>query len=163
VTRVAVLWDSAIARAQFEATERAARSVGITIHSAPARSEADFDTALAHAIRDGARALIVLSAPLMRVNQARIDELARHHRLPSVALFALILDGHGFMSYGPSIEDMFRRSASYVDRILRGARVGDLPVERPTRFEPGVNLRTARALGVAVPKSILLRADRVIE
>ena len=120
VTRVAVLWDAAIARAQFEATEKAARVAGMTVHSATVRKASDLGGAVDGAVRDGARALIALSAPLMRLNQARIDELALRHRLPSVTLFALLADGNGFMSYGPDLDDMFRRSASYVDRILKG-------------------------------------------
>lgn len=109
------------------------------------------------------RALLVLSAPLMRENQARIDELTLRYRLPSVTLFALLANGSGFMSYGPDLDEMYGRSASYVDRILKGARVGDLPVERPSKFEFAVNLRTARVLKLTIPRSLLLRADRVVE
>ena len=162
VSRVAVLWDAAIARAQLEATEKGARAAGISIHSAPVRSAGDFGVALDGATRDGARALIVLSAPLTRLNQARIDELALRHRLPSITMFALLADGSGFMSYGPDLDALFRRSVSYVDRILKGARVGDLPVERPARFELAINLRAAKALGLTIPHSLLLRADRVM-
>ena len=162
LARTGVLWDAAIARPQFEATERAARAAGLTIHSAPVRAASDLDAAVDGAVRDGARALIVLSAPLMRVNQARIDDLAFRHRLPSVTVFSLVADGKGFMSYGPNLDEMFRRSASYVDRILKGARVGDLPVERPSRFDLAINTRTAKALGVTLPPSLLQRADRVI-
>jgi putative ABC transport system substrate-binding protein len=162
-TRIAVLWDAVIAGAQLKATEKAAQVAGITIHSAPVRRASDLEAAVGSAARDGVRALIVLSAPLMRVNQARIDQLALRHRLPSVTFFALRADGTGFMSYGPDLDDMFRRSASYVDRILKGARVADLPVERPSRFDLAVNLRTATALGLTVPPSLLARADQVIE
>lgn len=163
VTRVAILWDAAIARAQFEATEKAARAAGITIHSATVQKASDLAAAVDGAVRDGAHALIALSAPLMRLNQARIDELALRHRLPAVTLFALLADGRGFMSYGPNLDDMFRRSASYVDRILKGAPVAALPVERPSRFDLAINLRTAKALGLTIPQSLLLRADRVID
>jgi putative tryptophan/tyrosine transport system substrate-binding protein len=162
-TRFGVLWDAAITRAQFEATETAARAAGIAIQSAPVRSAGDLAGALERVVRDGARALVVLSAPLTRLYQARIDEIALRHRLPSVTVFALLPAGAGFMSYGPDLDAMFRRSGTYVQRILRGARVGDLPVERPSKFELGVNLRTARALGITIPQTLLLRADQVIE
>ena len=98
----------------------------------------------------------------MRVNQARVDELALRRHPPAVTFFPLLADGSGFMSYGPDLNDMHRRSASYVDRILKGASVSDLPVERPARFPLAVNLRTARALRISVPQSILVRADRVL-
>jgi putative ABC transport system substrate-binding protein len=127
------------------------------------RSAGDLAGALERVARDGARALVVLSAPLTRLHQARIDEIALRHRLPSVTVFALLPAGAGFMSYGPDLDAMFRRSGTYVQRILRGARVGDLPVERPSKFELGVNLRTARALGITIPQTLLLRADQVIE
>jgi putative ABC transport system substrate-binding protein len=161
-TRMAVLWDAAIARAQLDATEQAAREAGIIIHSAPVRQAEDLRAAVEGAARAAAAALIALSAPLTRVNQLRIDELALQYRLPSITLFDLRADGAGFMSYGPDLDDMFRRSASYVDRILKGASVGDLPVERPSRFHLAINLRTAKTLGLAVPHSLILRADRVI-
>ena len=162
-SRAAVLWDAAIARAQFEAIEKAARATGITIRSVPVQKASDLGAAVDSAVRDGARALVALSAPLMRLNQARIDELVLRQRLPSATFFALLPNGSGFMSYGPDLDDMFRRSASYVERSLKGARVGDLPVERPSKFEFAVNLRTARALGIAIPQPLLLRADRVID
>ncbi len=160
---VAVLWDAAIARPQFEATGQAARAAGITVHSAPVRQADDLGGAVERAVRDLARALIALSAPLMRLYQPRIDELALRHRLPSVTLFPLLADGHGLMSYGPDLDDMFRRSAAYVDQILKGVPAGDLPVQRPARFHLAINLRTARTLGLTVPQVLLLRADRVID
>jgi putative ABC transport system substrate-binding protein len=162
-TRFGVLWDAAITRAQFEATDTAARAEGISIHSAAVRSPGDLGGALERAVRDGARALVVLSAPLTRLHQARIDELALRHRLPSMTVFALLPGSTGFMSYGPDLDAMFRRSGTSVHRILKGARVGDLPVERPSKFELGVNLRTAKALGITIPQTLLLRADQVIE
>jgi putative ABC transport system substrate-binding protein len=162
VSRVALLWDLGAARAQFEATERAARGMGIGVVSAPVRKPADFAAAVEAAARDGARALIALSAPMMRIEQRTIDELALRHRLPSVTLFDLLPDGSGFMSYGPSLEDIWRRSAQYVDRILKGARPAEMPIQRPVKFALAVNLRTAKALGLTIPPSVLLRADRVI-
>ena len=99
---------------------------------------------------------------MARIGQRAIDDLALRHRLPSVTLFALLAYGNGLLSYGPSLEDLWRRSAHYVDRILKGARPAEMPVQRPEKFDFAVNLRTARALGLTIPPSVLLRADRVI-
>ena len=131
--------------------------------SAPSRSAADLESALVAALKAGVRALVALSSPLARLNQRRIDELALRHRLPSITMFPLLRDGQGFMSYGPDFDDLFRIAATYVDRTLKGARVGDLPVERPSKFELAVNQRTAKALGLVLPNSLVLRADRVLE
>jgi putative ABC transport system substrate-binding protein len=107
--------------------------------------------------------MIALSSPLMRLNQARIDDLALRHRLPSITVFVLLENGRGLLSYGPDLDSMQRRAAVYVDRILKGATVREIPVERPAKFELAVNLRTAKSLGLDVPKSLLLRADRVMQ
>jgi putative ABC transport system substrate-binding protein len=163
LTRVGAVHDALIGRPQLQATEAAGRAIDVTIHPAPVRSAGDLPSAVESAARDGARALVVLPAPLMRINQARIDELALRSRLPSITLFSLLPNGSGFMSYGPDVDEIFRRSASYVDRILKGAAVGMLPVERPSKFEFAVNLRTARALKLALPQPLLMRADRVID
>jgi putative ABC transport system substrate-binding protein len=163
LTRVAALHDPIIGRPQLQATEVAARALAITIHRAPVRKAGDLEAAVERAVQDGARGLVALSAPLTRQNQARIDELALRHRLPSATLFALLPNGSGFLSYGPDLDEMFRRSATYVDRILKGARVGELPVERPSKFELAVNVRTAQELKLTLPHSLRLRADRVIE
>jgi putative ABC transport system substrate-binding protein len=163
VGHIAALFDGVIGRAQLEATQAAARAAVLTVHPAPIAKAADIEAALDAAVMAGARALVVLSAPLMRQNQTRIDEIALRRGLPSVTFFALLPNGSGFMSYGPNLDDMYRRAASYVDRILKGERVADLPVERPARFELAVNLRTAKALKVTLSPALLLRADRVIE
>jgi putative ABC transport system substrate-binding protein len=163
LSRVGIIWDAAIARAQFEATERAARAAAIDVHPAAIRSAADLDRAIEGFARERAGAMIALSSPLMRLNQARIDDLALRHRLPSITVFALLEHGHGLLSYGPDLDSMQRRAAVYVDRILKGATVRDIPVERPAKFELAVNLRTAKSLGLDVPKSLLLRADRVMQ
>lgn len=162
-TRVVVVWDAAISRAQFEAVERAAQATGIALRSAPVRLIDDVDPALDSATRDGARALVILSSPVFRLHQARLDDAALRYRLPSVTAFDLLSDGNGFLSYGPDVDDMFRRSASYVDRVLKGVPIGELPIERPAKFYLRVNVRTARALGLAIPQSLLLRADQVIQ
>jgi putative ABC transport system substrate-binding protein len=161
--RVAALHDPVIGRPQLQATQAAAGTAGATLLLAPVQKAGDLPAAVAGVARDGARALVVLSAPLMRVNQARIDELALRHRLPSITIFGLLPRGDGFMSYGPDLDEMYRGSGTYVDRILKGAQAGELPVQRPSRFELAVNVRTAKALRLTVPPAFLLRADRVVE
>jgi len=163
LSRVGIIWDAAIARAQFDATDRVARAASIHINPAPIQTAADLEPAFIQFARERADAMIALSSPLMRLNQRRIDELAVRHRLASITVFALLPDGRGLLSYGPDFDSMQRRAAVYVDRILKGAAVGDLPVERPTKFELAVNLRTAKLLGLELPRSLLVRADRVIQ
>lgn len=163
LSRVGIIWDAAIARAQFDATDRVARAASIHINPAPIQTAADLEPAFTQFARERADAMIALSSPLMRLNQRRIDELAVRHRLASITVFALLPDGRGLLSYGPDFDSMQRRAAVYVDRILKGAAVGDLPVERPTKFELAVNLRTAKLLGLELPRSLLVRADRVIQ
>lgn len=163
LSRVGIMWDAAIARAQFEATERAARAAAIDVQPAPIRTAADLEPAMEGFARERCGALIALSSPVMRLNQPRIDDLALRHRLPSITVFGLREKGHGLLSYGPDLDSMQRRAAVYVDRILKGAIVAELPVERPAKFELAVNLRTAKTLGLELPRSLLLRADRILQ
>jgi len=163
LSRIGIVSDATIARAQFEAIDRVARAASIDVSSAPIRTAADLDPAFTDFARARADAVIVLSSPLMRLNQRRIDDLALRHRLASITVFALLPDGRGLLSYGPDLDSMQRRAAVYVDRILKGADVSALPIERPTKFELAVNLRTAKLLGLELPRSLLVRADRVIK
>ena len=160
--RIGIVWDANIAGAQLLATETSARMAGIVSRSVPVRSSADLEPAIVELTRERVGALVVLSSPLMRLNQQRIDELALRQRLPSITMFGLLESGVGLLSYGPDLDDMQRRAAVYVDRILKGRPVRELPVERPAKFELAVNLRTANLLGLELPRSLLLRADRVI-
>jgi len=107
--------------------------------------------------------LIVLSNPLNLANRARITELAASSNLPAIYLYRAHVDAGGLVSYGPDLPDMFRRCGTYIARILGGAKPSDLPIERPTRFELVVNLKTARAMGITIPEIMLARADEVIE
>jgi putative ABC transport system substrate-binding protein len=159
---IGVLYDAEIGRPQLDAAQRAARAAGLTLHPAAIRRADDVDGAVESIARARARALLVLSAPLMRQNQSRIDDAALRNRLASLTLFALRPDGNGFMSYGPDLDDMYRRSAVYVDRLLKGARASELPVERPAKFELALNLKTANALKLTVPPSLRLAANRVL-
>ena len=164
LARVAVLGDPEVNELQFRATEVAARSGGLTLQPLPTKSLNEIPEAIAAAARQRAGALLVLTSPLIFTSLQRIAEAAIKHRLPATNLFVpLFAEAGGLLAYGPNFRDLFRRAADYTDRILKGARPGDLPVQRPTTFEFVINLKTAKALGLQMPQSLLLRADRVIE
>jgi putative ABC transport system substrate-binding protein len=165
VTRVAVLfhprYDGGV---QLKASENAARSLSVRLQAVNVDRSEDFATALAEVQRGRADALIVSSSPLFYANRTRIVEFAASHRLPTIYHQSeFVVVSGGLMSYGPDFRDLFRRSAKYVDKILKGARPGELPVQQPTKFELVINRRTARALGLTIPQALLLRADRVTE
>ena len=161
--RVGVVWDDRFAGPHFAHAETAARALNMTLSSVAIHGAADIAGAMERMLAQRPQALLVLSSPTVFVSLPRIAELARDHRLPSVCLFSTYADAGGFLSYGPDFSSMYRQLAGYVDRILKGARVGDLPIERPTRFELVINLKTAKALGLTIPQSVRQRADRVIE
>ena len=165
VTRVAVLSNAAIPPAEIAMQElqAAATVLGVRVQSVAAQGSNGLDDAFRLLVRERADGLIVFPDPLTFSNQQKIVSFAAASRIPVMFGAHEFVEAGGLMSYGPSYPDMFRRGAHYVDRILKGARPADLPVEQPTRFELFVNLRTAGALGLAVPQSVLLRADRVIE
>jgi putative tryptophan/tyrosine transport system substrate-binding protein len=142
--------------------EAAARKIGLEIVTAEVRKVEDIAPAF-EALKDRAQALYVCTDPLMTTNRIRINELALGARLLTIHAFREYAVAGGLMSYGPSFSDLFRRAAEYVDKILNGAKPADLPVEQPTKFELAVNLKTAKALGLAVPETFLARADEVIE
>ena len=164
-TRVATLvWRDGPLNPLFLAEIRtAARQMGITL----IHQEASTTEALAGAFgvmqRERAQALIVSSSPFTTNNRKRIAELAVQYRLPSMFQTRNFVDEGGLMSYGPNVIEMFRRAAYYVDRILKGAKPADLPVEQPTKFELIINGKTAKALGLKIPQSLLISADKVIE
>jgi putative ABC transport system substrate-binding protein len=161
--RAAALWDLASAE-QFSSARRTAESMHVELRSYKLENPPyDFDEALRAIAQDGSRMLLVLTSPLFTPQRLHIAELAIKHRLPTMFTFKVYVEGGGLMSYGIDTVPMFRRAASYVAKILRGAKPFDLPVEQPTNFEFALNLKTAKAIGVTVPTSILLRADEVIE
>jgi putative tryptophan/tyrosine transport system substrate-binding protein len=160
---IAALWEPASA-AQFDAAQRAAQSFHIELRSHKVESPPfDFDEAFRAIAQGGSRMLLVLSGPSFGMQRAHIADLAIQHRLPTMFTFKYYVEAGGLMSYGIDTLPIFRRAASFVAKILRGAKPSDLPVEQPTNFEFTLNLKTAKAIGVSVPTSILLRADEVIE
>jgi putative tryptophan/tyrosine transport system substrate-binding protein len=161
--RVAVLWDAPLAAPQFKATEGAAHAARLKLQSLPFRQPEDFAASFEAARNQRAQGLILLSAPSVFLNLNRLADLALQYRLPAICVFPQFADAGGLMGYGPHLPDLFRQAANYVDRILKGTRPADLPIQRPAVFKLAVNMKTAKALGFTIPQSLLLRADQVIE
>jgi len=154
---------SATDKAELLANERTAREIGVALQLMEVSSADDYVKAFTSITKLRPDALIAIPGNRMWAFREIIAGFAQENRLPTVFAFAGYVDAGGLMSYGPNLPDLFRRSAGYVDRILRGAKPGDLPIEQPTKFEFVINLITARKLGLRIPQSILLRADRIIE
>jgi putative ABC transport system substrate-binding protein len=162
-TRVAVLWGPyPFSAAVLKEAERASRTLGLTLHEVEVREAVDLDKAFAQMTAWKAQALVVLPHPMFVAQRVRIVELAAKHRLAATYHLKDFVEVGGLMSYAPDVADMSRRAAGYVDRIFKGAAPGELPVEQPTKFEFVVNLKTAKALHLEVPLSLLLQADKVI-
>lgn len=147
----------------LQEVEIAARSLRLQLQQVEAGSPSEFVAAFAAATRERVDALLVLGGNMFYAYRARLAELAAQNRLPALYQFREYVDAGGLISYGANVPDSFRRASVYVDKILRGAKPRDLPVEQPTQFELAINLKTAKALGLTVPQSLLLRADAVIE
>ena len=165
MTRLAVIWhaDNIGSVPTMRDLEAAARSSRVALQNFGISSAKDFADAFSAATRERAEAVFVLHSPFFFPERQRIAELALKHRLPTMHGPSEYVEAGGLLSYAPSYPDLFRRAAVYVDKILKGAKPGDLPIEQPTRFELVINLKTAKALGVAIPQAVLIRADRVIE
>ena len=163
LTRVAFLRHSEASASILTAAESAARSLGLVTRTLNVTNELEFESAFKLARSERAGAVHVLPSPYLGAQRARLIELAARYHLPAFYELRIYVQDGGLMSYGPSINDLYGRSASYVDRILKGANPGDLPIERPARFELVINRRTAAALGLTIPPSLLLRADEVIQ
>jgi putative ABC transport system substrate-binding protein len=165
VSRVAILWNpnNASSVAEFKETEGGAQALRIQLVPLDVRRADDFESAFPAALRARVDALIVIGDILLLTHRARIADFAARNRLPAMYSNQDYMDAGGLMSYGPNIVDMCRRAATYVDKILKGAKPGDLPIEQPTKLEFVINLRTAKALGLTIPQSVLLRADKVLE
>ena len=165
VSRVAILWNPLTAphAVQVKETEAAARALGLALQPVSARRPDEIDGAFAAMSRARADGLIVLADPVLLSARVRIADLATKGHLPTIYELREHAEAGGLMSYGPSLPDLFRRAAAYVDRILKGAKPADLPVERPSRFDLVVNRKTAKALALTIPPSVLARADEIIE
>jgi putative ABC transport system substrate-binding protein len=162
-TQVAALWD-AYTTDQLRVTEMAAQALGLHLHAVELRDPPyDFAGALNIAVREGAHALVVLSSPHFFPQRTQLAALTVQYRLPAIFLFREYVEAGGLMAYGANLTAMFQRAAAYVDRLLQGTKPADLPVEQPVQFEFVINLKTAKALGVALPPSLLLLADEVIQ
>jgi putative tryptophan/tyrosine transport system substrate-binding protein len=160
-----VLWNPAYVgmRARFEQARVAAPAVGLSVRSVEVRNVRELDAAFDAIVREHPEALVLLVDPFTRSQRSRIVEFAAAQRLPAIYEASEFVEAGGLISYGPNIPNQFRRAAIYVDRILKGAKPADLPIEQPTTFELAINLKAAKALGIRFPESILMRADKVIE
>jgi putative ABC transport system substrate-binding protein len=165
LTRVAILMNPASPYVGLFLKERegTARELGLQLRVLEAEGPDGLKTAFATMGSERAGALMVLTDIMFITHRRAIVELAARHRLPAVYGEREYVDAGGLMSYGASLPEMYRRAAFYVDRILKGVRPADLPIEQPTKFELVVNLKTAKALGLTIPPALLLQADRVIE
>jgi putative tryptophan/tyrosine transport system substrate-binding protein len=165
ISHIAVLWNAAsplqvVAEKQ---TQAAAQVLRMKVLSLGVRTKEDIDAAFATIVKERPGALLVLADRLFLQHRARIMDFAAKKHLPGVHAYRELVEVGGLMSFGPSYADMHRRAAYFVDRILKGTKPADLPVEQPTRFELVINLKTAKALGLTIPQSILVQADQIIE
>jgi len=163
LTLAAVLWDDRIGNPQFSAMQAAARTAGIGLHAVTLHEPREAGAAMQRVLAERPQGLILLTSPSIHNSRVQIAELALRGRLPSISLFSTYPEVGGLMAYGPNHLDNYRLAARIVDRILRGSRPADVPVERPSKFELMVNLKTARALGIPIPPSVLSRADRTVK
>jgi putative tryptophan/tyrosine transport system substrate-binding protein len=165
LSHVAVIWNSTspVQEIDERAVQASASVLRIKVLSVGVRNEAEIERALATVAQERPGALLVLADRLLLHHRARLMAFAAQHRLPGVHAYRELVEAGGLMSFGPSYADMHRRAAYFVDRILKGAKAGDLPVERPAKFDLVVNMKTARAQGLTVPQHILLRATEVLD
>ena len=164
-TRVAVIWNAndRAMTLRYGEVEKAARVLGVTVKPLGVREPDDIDAALSTMIRERPDAVFVVSDALTNINRKRILDFAATNHIPAMYEFGYYVRDGGLMSYGPNMDDMFRRAAIYVDRIFKGAKPGELAVEQPTRYYLLVNLKTAKTLDLTIPQPLLLRADEVIQ
>ena len=164
ISRIAALWTSAskAGLARLRETQSAAQTMGLQVLPIEVQKLDDFEDAFKAAMTGRAGAVIVLQSALTNTHRTRIVELAAKNRLPTMFEEASHVNAGGFMSYGPSFFDLQRRAAVYVDKILKGAKPADLPVEQPKKFELIINLKTAKQIGLTIPPNVLARADKVI-
>jgi len=162
VRDVALLWDSTTGASQLDAARAAAQRLSIGVEVVEMRNVDDLNAALQAGVGTGKRAMVMLSSPIIFASSAQIAEYARRNRIPAISPFKPFAETGGLMSYGPDLPYFFKRTATYVSKILKGEKAGDLPIQQPTKFDFVVNLKTAGAFGLTVPQSLLLRADEAI-
>ncbi len=165
VSHVAVLWNSTnpSSNPYVREAQAAARVLNMRVDLLDAGNPANFDRAIALIDASGVQGIIVTPDPFFHPNRVKLVQFAASKRLPAIYFSKLFVDAGGLMAYGASFEDSYRRAATYVDKILKGAKPADLPIEQPTKFELVINLKAATALGLAIPQRVLLQADQVIE
>jgi putative tryptophan/tyrosine transport system substrate-binding protein len=164
-SRIAMIWEAGNEGTAIAArnAESAAQALGISLQSLAVRGIDDFDGAFASMVHDRAAALIVGGSAVFFAERTRLIDLAAKHRLPAIFNERFYVQAGGLMSYGSAFTENFRRAGDYVDKILKGAKPADLPVEQPTKFELAINLKTAKALGITIPPNLLVQAEEVIE
>jgi len=162
LTSVAAFWSLRPVASGYTYTEAAAKALSLKLHSVRVQSVDEIDAAFDRIAKARAQALFLILSPLATLNSKRIVDLALKHRLPGMFPTKQFTEEGGLMSYGTSTADLYRRAATYVDKILKGAKPGELPVEQPMKFEFVVNLKTAKQIGLTIPPNVLVRADRVI-
>jgi putative ABC transport system substrate-binding protein len=163
IARVAVFVDPTLTAQQLQETQLASQALGITLQLLHIQGpNPDVDGAFSTATRQRADALLIPPGPVLDLHRTRVVDLAAQSRLPAMYYHRGFVEAGGFMSYGPSLPDLFRRAATYVDKILKGTKPADLPVEQPMTFELAINLKTAEALGITIPPAVLFQADEVI-
>jgi len=168
ISRIAVLQQPGVygeqtMRNMFTELDRAARGSRVDVQMFNARTPSDFEPAFAEMVKARVGALILFSSPMFYVNYRQLVELSARHRLPTMYYFREAVEAGGLMCYGADITDLARLAGNYVARILRGAKPADLPIQQPTKFDFAINMKTAKALGLTIPPSLLARADQVIE
>jgi putative tryptophan/tyrosine transport system substrate-binding protein len=163
-SRVGILWDATVgAFRPSRSVEAVARSLKIELLPFEVHAPGDFEAAVAAARKERVNGLMVAGTPMFTQHSKPLADLLARNRLPGISIWSTFPEAGGFMAYGPSLADEFRRAAIYVDKILKGAKPSDLPIEQPTKYNLAINLKTAKALGLAIPPSLLQRADQVIE
>jgi len=165
VSRLGVLWNSANpgAAVVFKQTKSSAQELSLSLQSLDVHTVNDLQGAFDGATRSGVNGLVLLATAPINNHLKLVADLAVKNRLPSIYDRSEFVEAGGLMSYGPNVTNMARRAATYVDKVLKGANPGDLPVERPTKFDFVINLKTAKQIGLTIPQSVLYRADKVIK
>jgi putative ABC transport system substrate-binding protein len=163
VSRAAILWNPDHTDPEFRETQRASRALEVQLQSLEVREPSDYEGAFQAAERSRAEALIVIGSRLQSQNRQRIGEFAAKNRLIMVGVPSWLMEIGGLLNYGPNVPELTRQAASYVDKILKGAKPADLPMQQPTKFDLTVNVKRAKELGIIVPPTVIARADKVIE